>query len=78
MNACGACGHDFASLALFDAHRVGRHALDWPEHPDGRRCLDAQEMRARGWRLRRGRWQDPVAAERVRARFATTEVASPA
>lgn len=26
MNLCRTCGHDFASIRAFDAHRIGRHA----------------------------------------------------
>ena len=48
MNLCRTCGHDFASVRAFDAHRIGRHAytqaeglaLD-PPRKDGRRCLSA-------------------------------------
>jgi hypothetical protein len=72
LNACGACGEDFNSLKLFDWHRVGVHAYTISEalrmHPpreDGRRCLDTDEMRERGWcRNQRGRWIDPVEVAR--------------
>ena len=38
-----------------------------PPREDGRRCLDAEEMRALGWTLdKRGRWTDPESANRVR------------
>jgi hypothetical protein len=70
-NGCGVCGSDFTGLSLFDAHRVGKHAYDFgPEHPDGRRCLSIEEMKAKGWKLDpRGRWSDPAAAQVVRNRF---------
>lgn len=70
-NGCGACHEDFTSLELFDRHRVGDHGLDWPEHEDGRRCLDAEEMTEHGWeRDDEGRWLDPVRAVRARRAFA--------
>jgi hypothetical protein len=54
---CTSCGRDFVGDSLFDLHRVGVHdytiseglKLD-PPREDGRRCLDADEMRKRGWR----------------------------
>lgn len=72
MNLCRACGHDFSSVRLFDAHRVGKHAyLFDAEHLDGRRCLDASEMEAKGWaQNERGRWSDPVASQLMREAFA--------
>lgn len=58
MNTCVSCGQDFGSVSAFDAHRVGRHTqLFSHETPDGRRCLTASEMHARGFkRNSRGRW----------------------
>jgi hypothetical protein len=71
VNVCGACGADFSGLTMFDAHRVGKHELDYPAHEDGRRCLTADEMAERGWQPnRRGAWHDPAAAERMRLVFA--------
>jgi hypothetical protein len=32
LNGCSGCRRDFASLRAFDAHRVGEHSLDFPEH----------------------------------------------
>jgi len=71
-NQCGACGEDFAGISLFDRHRVGKHAFDFsPEHPDGRRCLTADEMTALGWErdTQRDLWRDPASAARTSARF---------
>jgi hypothetical protein len=72
LNQCSACGQDFTSLRLFDAHRVGQHEyLCSAEHPDGRRCLSVGEMRGRGWEPdARGRWVNPARAEQARGRFA--------
>jgi len=69
MNLCRSCGHDFASVKAFDAHRVGKHeytaaeglALSPPRH-DGRRCLTRSEMTTKGWETDpRGRWVHPHA-----------------
>jgi len=72
VNLCRNCGHDFSSATLFDAHRVGKHEyLFDSEHLDGRRCLDASEMEAKGWAQNGlGRWQDPARVERARSAFA--------
>jgi hypothetical protein len=72
VNLCRACGHDFSSVTLFDAHRVGKHEyLFDSERLDGRRCLDASEMESKGWAQNgRGRWNDPVRSEQVRRAFA--------
>jgi len=65
LNQCAACAADFTSLELFDRHRVGRH------EPDGRRCLNADEMTTNGWqRDSRGRSTDPARAMRARGKFA--------
>jgi hypothetical protein len=71
VNLCRACRHDFSSVRLFDAHRVGRHTcLFDSEHLDGGRCLDASEMDAKRWaRNECGRWSDPAVAEDARTRF---------
>jgi hypothetical protein len=47
---------------------------DWtPIVEFGRRCLDREEMEAKGWaKDDRGRWADPATAERVRLAFQTT------
>jgi hypothetical protein len=72
-NGCGACRQDFTSLRLFEAHRVGDHALDWPEHDNGRRCLDIEEMQAKGWTQdEKGRWYDPAHRERANDYFGGT------
>ncbi len=81
-NGCTGCGQDFASVSAFDRHRVGAymytharaHArgleLD-PPRDDGRRCLDADEMRAAGMeRDSRGRWSIVADVERARRAFA--------
>ena len=73
MNLCRSCGEDFGSVELFDRHRVGRHAFTFseglkldPPREDGRRCLDADEMRERGWCVdARGRWVDSARALRA-------------
>ena len=77
-NGCRACREDFASVGLFDAHRVGVHAYTYsegvkmePMREDGRRCLDAEEMRAKGWALdRSGRWCNPEASAKMAGYFA--------
>lgn len=76
-NGCGGCGADFTSVSLFDRHRVGTHAYTYsegikqdPPVEDGRRCLDADEMRGNGWgRDARGRWQDPIQVAKARIAF---------
>jgi hypothetical protein len=77
-NGCSGCGHDFTSTILFDRHRIGAYEpgnyegnlADWtPEL--GRRCLDEEEMEAKGWELdHRGRWVDPVRLQASREAFA--------
>jgi hypothetical protein len=60
LNRCTACRQDFTSLRLFEAHRIGDHALDFPGHDHGRRCLDIEEMQAKGWEQDdKSRWLDP-------------------
>jgi hypothetical protein len=69
MNLCRSCGHDFASVKAFDAHRTGKHAYTHreglllnPSRDDGRRCLTPSEMRTAGWETNRwGRWVHPSA-----------------
>lgn len=73
MNLCRACNTDFASVAAFDRHRVGKHAFTFseglkmnPPRDDGRRCLDADEMKAVGLELdQHGRWRLAADAERI-------------
>jgi len=69
---CASCLEDFSSVRAFDRHRVGCHDVLWSiERKDGRRCLDADEMRAAGMALgARGRWEIAAEAERARERFA--------
>lgn len=86
MNLCRGCSQDFGSVSLFDRHRIGAyepgnyqgHIEDWsPEL--GRRCMDEEEMQAKGWEQdARGRWIDPVKVERARRRFGPSAVDSPA
>jgi len=56
MNFCRGCSQDFGSVSLFDRHRIGAFEpgnyqgdlADWsPEL--GRRCMDEEEMQAKGW-----------------------------
>lgn len=62
MNLCRGCRQDFGSVTAFDAHRVGKHAFLYDEdHPDGRRCLDTEELSALGWKQdQHGRWRTPA------------------
>lgn len=68
-NLCRACGLDFASVAAFDAHRVGVHAYTFreglamnPPGEGGRRCRDRAELIERGWALGHyDRWTHPAA-----------------
>lgn len=70
LNGCGACRQDFTSLRLFEAHRVGEHALHGPEHENGRRCLVIEEMQSLGWEQNeKGRWFDPARVEDARRRL---------
>jgi hypothetical protein len=57
---CRSCREDFSSDSNFDRHRRGKHAYRWsPEHEDGRRCLDTEELQRLGWKLNGyGRWYD--------------------
>jgi hypothetical protein len=52
----------------FDTHRVGTHEYLWsPDREDGRRCLDAEEMKSRGMSQNdMGRWQIDADVERAR------------
>jgi hypothetical protein len=60
VNLCASCNQNFGSLTAFDRHRIGRYAHAHSEqHPDGRRCLNEDEMHTAGlhqdangsWRL---------------------------
>jgi hypothetical protein len=57
---------------MFDRHRVGSFEYDWSlEREDGRRCLEVEEMEARGWRRNeQGRWVDPAEVARGMAALA--------
>ena len=78
LHGCFGCRQDSTSLGLFDRHRVGVYEYTFeqglrldPSRKDGRRCLDADEMTARGWALNdRGRWLDPVRLQASREAFA--------
>ena len=67
VNLCTTCRLDFASVAAFDRHRVGRHLYSYseglrldPAREDGRRCLHQTEMVEHGFiKDTRGRWVDP-------------------
>jgi hypothetical protein len=77
-NGCSECGQDFTSTVLFDAHRTGVYVYTYeqgvrldPPREDGRRCLESDEMKAKGWELNdRGRWVDPVRLQASREAFA--------
>jgi len=57
-------------VVLFDAHRVGKHELDYPAHGDGRRCLVGWKMEEQGWTPDgQGRWFDPARVEKAREAF---------
>ncbi len=48
---CRSCGRDFAGDGYFARHRIGSHSHDFsPERPDGRRCMDDDELRTIGLR----------------------------
>ena len=78
LNGRTGCGHDFTCTTLFDRHRIGSYGsgeylgnpADWTPGL-GRRCMDAEEMEAKGWELNdRGRWTDPVRVQASREAFA--------
>jgi len=57
LSFCTSCGRDFSGDRMFDHHRTGVHEYTFregldldPPREDGRRCLDEDEMRVRGWR----------------------------
>ena len=63
-NQCALCFLDFASSRAFDKHKVGVHAYTFaegmrlsPPRENGRRCLDVDEMRGKGFvQNAYGRW----------------------
>jgi hypothetical protein len=67
VNFCRACQQDFGSVSAFDHHRVGSHAYPRsPGHEDGRRCLDTDELKAKGWHQdKHGRWRQPITPGRL-------------
>jgi hypothetical protein len=78
LYGCSGCSQDFTSLSLFDRHRVGlfEYTLEQglkldPPRENGRRCLDSDEMRAKGWAQDgNGRWIDPARVQAARESFA--------
>jgi hypothetical protein len=66
LNGCRRCGEDFTSLRCFDLHHVTEKVDDVDIH----RCLDYEEMEAKGWkRDSKGRWLDAVKAKAAREYF---------
>ena len=64
-NQCSRCFMCFNSTAAFDKHRVGEHANN------GRRCLSADEMIAKGMVLREdGFWRGSAMPESAREAIA--------
>jgi hypothetical protein len=84
LNLCSGCGEDFTSVFLFDLHRVGVHAYTFSQGmgqdtpvENGRRCLDPEEMEAKGWRTNeKGRWYSPERSEKVSRYFSGLALAS--
>jgi hypothetical protein len=55
LSFCDACGACFATVALFDLHRIG------PFTRRGRRCLSIQQLQAKGlFQNERGVWRYPL------------------
>jgi len=76
---CSGCGDYFNSVSVFDRHRVG----GWQGRTTDRRCLNASEMRARGWVLNaRGFWIErqrvPERIDRARYGGAAQQAGTPA
>jgi hypothetical protein len=65
LNGCARCGRDFASLAAFDAHHLNVNSKHYwsPEHPDGFRCMDEDEIAERFDLDDRGRYRLPITDE---------------
>ena len=61
QSLCRACGLLFASVSVFDAHRIGDYAA-------GRQCLTPEQLQLRGFAPNeRGFWRQPMtAADRKR------------
>jgi hypothetical protein len=58
---CRACGLTFTRTSSFDQHRVGPQVPI--NQPMQRRCLSADELRAKGWAPNvRGDWRKPAPA----------------
>jgi hypothetical protein len=65
-NFCRLCGRDFSSVQNFDAHQLGKGQQHrWsPEHEDGFRCMNDEELGQAGFELNEhGRWHRPRAAD---------------
>ena len=57
---------DFSSVQNFDAHQLGKgQAHRWsPEHEDGFRCMNDEELERAGFELNEyGRWHRPRATD---------------
>lgn len=72
---CTACGEYFASVAVFDRHRVGEFA--GVGGVNTRRCLSVEEMQAQEWpKTEKGFWLRP-APRRVHSDRAAPSVSFP-
>lgn len=72
---CTACGEFFASVAVFDRHRVGEFA--GVGGVNTRRCLSVAEMQLQEWpKTEKGFWLRP-ASRRVHAAHTAPSVTSP-
>jgi hypothetical protein len=62
LNGCSGCGRDFASLAAFDKHHLNTESPHYwsPEHPDGYRCMDDDEIAETFELDDRGRYRLPL------------------
>ena len=68
---CRACGLTFSTVSNFDRHRIGKYAIAAPHH--GRRCLTADELREKGWRVKpSGGWTPEMPYELVRSATGAT------
>lgn len=61
---CSECLEDFASMEVFDKHRVGTF------EPNDRHCLTETQMLNKGWQKNKhDRWFDPKRTERAARYF---------
>jgi hypothetical protein len=66
-NECPTCGELFNSNGAFDAHRRGKFGTSGPE---GRRCLTADQMSAKGMvKTSRGFWARKLRGENAPGGF---------